>query len=250
MKNLFLAFLLSATLLLQAQIINTESMRIITDTNGWVGQVALDVNISKNTRSSTQIKNNIHIQYKTKKNLFIFINKIGFQKVNNAEFNNKGVQHLRYNYMLNSKFAWELFLQNQYNALYKITFRELLGIGSRIKLTKSDKYKVYLGSLLMYEYEKNNGNTKIYHSDWRNSSYLSFRFNFTKHLFLTSTTYYQPKIIRFSDYRMSHQSQLNFKITKNIFYKMALNYSFDSFPVSTVPNEEYHITNGIVYKFK
>ena len=250
MKKILFLLLFLNSYIIYAQIINTESLRMVTDTTGWSGKIGFDINLSKNTRSLFRIKNNIHVQYKTKKHLFIFINKIGFEKVDNEEFVNKGVQHFRYNYKFNTKLSGEFFLQNQYNALYKIDFRELAGAGLRYKLTKSEKYKVYLGSLLMYEYEKINADFDNYNKDWRNSNYLSFSFFFTDKISLKSTTYYQPKLQKLSDYRIAHQSAFKFSIIKNLAYKLAFNYTYDALPVIGIPNEEYHITNGLIYQFK
>ncbi len=250
MKKIILLVLVISYSVSQAQIINTESLRMVNDTIGWTGKIGLDVSLSKNTRSKFKIKNNIHVQYKNKKHLFMFINKIGFEQVDNEDFINKGVQHFRYNYMINRQLSSELFLQNQYNALYKIDFRELVGAGIRYKLTKSERYKIYFGSLIMYEYEKTNGDLIIFNKDFRNSNYLSFSFYLTKNLSLISTTYFQPKLSSFKDYRIAHQSLLKFKITKNLFYKLSFNYSYDVFPVIGIPNEEYDISNGIVYTLK
>jgi outer membrane protein W len=250
LKKAFVFILVLSYSLIQAQIINTESLRMVTDTTGWAGKVGLDVSLSKNTRSKFKVKNKIHLQYKTKKHLFIFVNKIGFEQVDDEDFVNKGVQHLRHNYKINKKLSSEVFLQNQYNALYKIDFRELAGAGLRYKLTTSEKYKMYLGSVIMYEYEKTAGDIISYNKDIRNSSYLSFSFYFTKNLSMVSTTYYQPKLSNFSDFRIAHQSALKFKIAKNLSYKLSFNYSYDKFPVIGIPNEEYDISNGLVYKLK
>jgi len=227
LKKALLFILVFSYSFIQAQIINTESLRMVTDKTGWAGKVGLDVSLSKNTRSKFKVKNKIHLQYKIKKHLFIFVNKIGFEQVDDEDFVNKGVQHLRHNYKIKPRLSTEVFLQNQYNALYKIDFRELAGAGFRYKLTKFEKYKMYLGSLVMYEYEKTTSDFINYNKDWRNSNYLSFSFYFTKNLSLISTTYFQPKLSNFSDYRIAHQSAFKFKIAKNLSYKLTFNYSYD-----------------------
>ena len=250
MKIVLFISVLLFTLSSNSQIINTEAFRKATDTTGWIGTVSLNLSLSKNTKSKFSIKNKIHIQYKTKKSIFLFVNDIGFERIDNEDFINKGVQHLRYNYKLNQRISSEFFLQNQYNALYKIDFRELAGAGIRVKLTKSEKYKMYFGVLLMYEYEKTKSDYILYHKDWRNSNYLSFSFYFNKNIALISTTYFQPLINQLADYRIAHQSALKFKIAKNLAYKMSVNYTYDRYPVLGIPQEEYHISNGIVYSFK
>ena len=103
-----------------------------------------------------------------------------------------------------------------FNEVAKIDYRELVGSGIRYKLTKSEKYKIYVGSVVMYEYEKTIEEFNTTHKDWRNSNYLTFSFYFNKKVSLISTTYYQPNLNQFSDYRVSHQSALNIDIAKNL----------------------------------
>ncbi len=248
MKNIFWIVLLVG-FSVNAQIINTESLRMVTDTSGWSGSIGLNVGFAKNVKELLKIKNNIHVQYKEPKHLVLFMNKISFDRADDADFANKGVQHLRYNYRFHSRMSWEGFVQNQYNAISKIDYRRLVGTGFRYKFTKSEKYKAYLGSLAMYEYEKTTEDTPIYHKDWRNSTYLSFSFYFNKNISLISTTYYQPLFEDFKDYRVSHQSALAFKILKNLSFKTAFNFTYDVFPVEGIPNKEYELTNGLVYSF-
>ena len=249
MRKILILFMLPLSINIQAQIINTESMRMVTDTTGWSGLIGLNIAFSKNTKTLLRIKNTIHIQYKTNKHLVMFINKIGFESADNADFVNKGVQHLRYNYYINKKLAWEFFLQNQYNAISKIDFRELAGTGLRYKLSQSEKYKFYLGSTIMYEYEKTLESPNRVHKDWRNSNYFTFSLFFNDNISLISTSYYQPNLAHFSDYRIAHQSALKFKVYKNLSFKTAFNFTYDTFPVVGIPKQEYEITNGLVYRF-
>jgi len=248
MKNLFwFALLVSFTS--QSQIINTESLRMVTDTSGWSGSIGLNVGFAKNVKELFKIKNKIHVQYKNPKHLILFMNNIGFDRADGADFVNKGAQHLRYNYRFHPKISWETFVQNQYNAISKIDYRRLAGTGFRYKLSKWEKYKAYIGSLAMYEHEKTTEVPVVTHKDWRNSSYLSFSFYFTKNISLVSTTYYQPLFEDFKDYRISHQSALALKILKNLSFKTAFNFTYDAFPVIGIPNKEYELTNGLVYSF-
>ena len=101
----------------------------------------------------------------------------------------------------------------------------------------------------MYENEKTTESPSITHQDWRNSTYLSFSFYFTDNISFISTTYYQPMLREFSDYRIAHQSALAFKILKNLSFKTAFNFTYDANPVVGIPQKEYELTNGLVYSF-
>ncbi|HHB51849.1 MAG TPA: DUF481 domain-containing protein [Saprospiraceae bacterium] len=248
MKRIFVLFVLLG-ITTHAQIINTESLRMVTDTSGWSGSVSLNIGLVKNVKELVKISNKIHVQYKTPKHLVLFMNDISFDRADGDNFINKGVQHLRYNYRFKPRISWEFFLQNQYNAISKIAYRRLAGTGFRFKLSTHEKYKAYLGSLVMYETEKTTEFPTVHHKDWRNSTYFSFSFYFNDNISLISTTYYQPKLREFSDYRMAHQSTLALKIFKNLSFKTAFNLTYDSFPVNGIPKKQYQLINGLVYSF-
>ncbi|WP_456438760.1 DUF481 domain-containing protein, partial [Psychroserpens sp.] len=150
----FLLVLFFITSISHAQVINVETLRKPTDTTKWTGSVSLDVSLIKNTSDIFRIANKAHIQYKDSSNLWLFINDINLQKIEGNSLVNRGTQHLRYNRKISPKVKWEAFAQTQYDAVSNIELRALLGTGPRFKLSKNDKYKFYLGTLVMFEYEK------------------------------------------------------------------------------------------------
>ena len=85
------------------------------------------------------------------RHLVLLKNEIEFQRIEGDKFENRGIQHLRYNYKLLPNITLEVFGQGQYNKVSKIDFRGLVGTGPRFKLTQLEDYKFYLGTLLMYE---------------------------------------------------------------------------------------------------
>ena len=234
-----------------AQVINVESLRKASDSAKWSGSASLDVGLIKNTNSIFRISNNIHVQYNDKTNLYLFINDLNFQKIEANSFVNRGTQHLRYNRTLNKTIKLEAFVQSQYDAVSQIDFRGLLGIGPRFKLSHYENYRIYLGTLVMYEYEK--ASTEIvnrYQKDIRGSAYLSFSLYPTETLSIISTTYYQPKLETFSDYRFSSNTSLLLKIYKDLSFKTNFNYYYDAVPVSAdIPKTQYELTNGLLYTF-
>ncbi|MCC7521361.1 MAG: DUF481 domain-containing protein [Flavobacteriaceae bacterium] len=235
---------------LKAQIINVESKRMITDTIGWSGSAELSLELNKSVNELFKVNNQIHVQYKTHKHLILFLNTIGFDRVDGTDFINNGTQHLRFNYKIKPHLTYEAFMQNQYNSVSKITYRRLVGTGLRWKMSDLERYKMYLGSLIMFENEKNKGETVVLQHDWRNSSYFSFTFKFTEHTQLVSTTYLQPRLDFLKDYRVSHQSVLNLKISKKLGFNATFTYNFDAYPVNGIPKEEYKLTNGLTYVFQ
>ena len=233
-----------------AQVINVETLRRVTDSAKWTGSVSLDVSIIKNKKDIFKITNKAHIQFNNKKELWLFVNDLNFQKLDGSSFVNKGTQHLRYNHKITSKIKMEAFLQAQYDAVSEIDFRGLAGLGPRFKLYANYNYRFYVGTLVMYEYEKASEiiENRI-QRDIRGSVYFSFSMYPTDYVSFISTSYYQPKLSNIKDYRFSSDTSLLFKILETLAFKTTFTYNYDRFPVALIPKTQYELTNGLLYTF-
>ncbi len=233
-----------------AQVINVETLRKVTDSAKWTGSVSLDASIIKNKNNIFKVANKAHIQYNNKKNLYLFVNDLKFEKLEGASFVNKGTQHFRYNRKVSDRIKMEAFLQAQYDAISEIDFRGLAGFGPRFKLYGNNNYRFYLGTLVMYEYEKASEiENEIVRETMRGSAYVSFSMYPTDYLSIISTSYYQPKLSRFKDYRLSTDTSILFKIIETLAFKTTFSYNFDAIPVATIPRTQYELTNGLLYTF-
>lgn len=250
MWRLILVFFFVASIS-QAQVINVETLRKPSDTTKWTGSVSLDISLIKNTSDIFRIANKAHIQYKDSSNLWLFVNDINIQKVEGFSLVNRGTQHLRYNREISRKITWEGFIQTQYDAISDINLRALVGTGPRFNLSVNDNYKFYLGTLVMYEYEKaTDVIVDRVQKDIRGSTYLSFSMYPTDNLSIISTSYYQPRIDKLKDYRLSSNTSILLKIINNLAFKTTFNYFYDAFPVTVaIPKTQYELTNGLLYTF-
>lgn len=232
-----------------AQIVNVESLRRVSDSSKWSGAASLDIGLIKNTKSIFKITNKVRLQYNSGKNLYLFINDLKLEQIETNSFVNKGIQHLRYNRKITQRLKLEVFAQSQYDAISDIKFRGLLGIGPRFKLSKSDNYRFYLGTLLMFEHEESSDQAIAILRDFRGSTYFSCSIYPLENLSLVSTTYYQPLLKQFSDFRISNETSIGFNVLKNLLFKTTFTYNFDASPIIGIPKTQYELTNGIVYTF-
>jgi len=232
-----------------SQILNAESLRKVTDTSGYSGSASLNFQLKKNTNSFFIISNNVHLQYKMNNHLLLFKNDVDFQKIEGEKLSNSFISHLRYNYKLSPLIAWEAFLQGQFNKVNLINFRGLAGTGPRFKLSQLENYRFYLGSLVMYEYEEVLDGITPIQRDIRGSIYFSFSLYPTEHISIISTTYYQPQLSQFKDYRISSQSSLLVGLFKNFALKTSYTFTYDAFPAVGIPNSQYDFTTGVAYTF-
>ena len=85
--------------------------------------------------------------------------------------------------------------------------------------------------------------------DIRLSSYLQLDFDITQRIQFLTTTYIQPNIQQFADFKLSTESQLNFEITKNLSITNTLEVIYDTYPPYGVKEFSYRLKNGIKFNF-
>jgi hypothetical protein len=249
MRYVVLLIVLCFSLSSSAQILNAESLRRVTDTSGFSGTASLRFSLKRNTRDFFTLASNIHLQYKMDRNLILFKTDAAFEQVEGQQFENALITHIRYNYGIFERIKWEIFIQGQNNKITLINFRGLIGTGPRFKLSTSEKYKFYLGTLVMYEYEHLADGITPIQRDLRGSAYFSFSLYPLKTLSFSSTTYYQPQLSELNDYRISSQSTLLISVFEKIAFLVNYTYTFDTFPAVGIPNSQYEFTTGLAYSF-
>lgn len=249
MKNLTLAILLFSASYGQAQILNAESLRKVTDTSGFSGAASLNFALKRNVNEFVTFGSDVHLQYKNNNHLALFKNDVNFQKIEGEDFENSLISHLRYNYKFHSRVAWEVFAQGQYNKVNLIKFRGIVGSGPRFKVTTSEKYKFYLGTAAMFEYEEVTDGVTPLQRNFRGSSYFSFSLYPSDNISIISTTYYQPLFKDVSDYRISSQSSLLVGLFADFSVKLSHTFIYDAFPAVGIPNSQYEFTTGLAYTF-
>lgn len=249
MKYLILILFIALSFHANSQILNVESLRKVTDTSGFSGSASLDFSLKKDLNEYFGFRTNMHVQYKMNKHLVLIKNDLEFQRIEGNKFANSGISHLRYNYKIFPRITWEVFIQAQYNKVSKINFRGLLGTGPRFKLSDSERFNFYVGTLVMYEQEELDDDLTPIERDIRGSAYFSFSLYPRQNISVISTTYYQPQLSEFKDYRISSQTSLLIKMFENLSFKTTYTYIYDEFPAEGIPKSQYSFTSGIAYTF-
>jgi len=249
-QRLLLIFTLGSSLFLQSQIVNIENLRKEKDSIGWSGHASLEFSIEKNRNRILAFSNQLKVQYKAKKSTLFFINDLDFKEINDATIVNNSTQHLRFSHPISKKVSYEAFLQLQTDKISEINLRALVGSGFRFSLHQSEKSNFFLGTTLMFEYEDSLEELlDDIHRDVRSSNYLSFKIHPNKNITIVSASYFQPRIDKFSDYRILSETSLIFTIAKNLKFTTSFNYLFDAFPATNAVKEEFELSNGLVYFF-
>ncbi|HEV7737265.1 MAG TPA: DUF481 domain-containing protein [Chlamydiales bacterium] len=234
---------------LEAQVVNIETARMQSDTTGWMGSAGAGFSLDKNTTQIYNLTMEAHLQYKTKKDLWLLLGDNIFLKGGGEKLISNNFIHLRYNRKLNAWLRLEAFTQVQSNLVTQIKSRFLTGVGPRVKLIGSRKLKVYVASLIMYENEKESTKPVITHSDMRSSSYMSITYLPTSTVELTSTLFFQPLLKNIYDNRVFNQTSCRVKASKHFGMYMKWNYLHDRRPAGTAPKTTYNLSTGFDFQF-
>ena len=244
--SIFLAFLFVQVL--SAQIVNIEKKRLDGDKSGWYGDVYANFAVSRTTKNLLNLGTGGHISWIDSLQSVLLIADLGLVRAEGQKFANNGFLHLRYTSQLSKLISFEAFTQSQYNTLTKIDNRWLTGSGIRFQLTDYDNALFFWGVMLVYEREKLNS-PDVIHNDVRMSSYFSFALRPQPTISFISTTYVQPKINNWNDYRLLNENSLQLGITNKLSFSIIFNMSYDRNPPIEVPNLTYSLKNGIAYEF-
>lgn len=253
LKLVLLAVLFSFSNRIYAQLVNIESQRIQTDSIRFTGNANFNFSYQKNnTRSLFQLKTSAVYQVKTKnyKDIFLLLGSYDFSKTRSTQLSNSAFGHFRYNHRLNTFLKYEFYTQLQTNQLLNLRSRYIAGNGLRFKFKNKKLLKAYLGVSAFYEYEESIEDVLVFRNDFRMSNYFVLSFKLPNSLGeITSTTYYQPLFDRFSDYRISSQSNLVLNIAKRVALTITFNYFFDEKPPVGINKETVSFTSGLRVTF-
>ena len=84
---------------------------------------------------------------------------------------------------------------------------------------------------------------------WRVNSYLNYVQQLNHSVRVLSTTYYQPAVDDFSDYRLLEEATLSVTMTDTLSLNLSLNLSHDSKPPQSVKKTDTTYSTGIEYSF-
>lgn len=248
MKTAVLLILLLFTMSISSQVVNIESKRMRSDSLGWLGTAELNFQFLKNVETIYDLGGKVHFQFKGKRGLWLFLNEYRLIKSGETKFVNSAFAHVRYNHKVTKELLrWEAFVQAQFNGALDVGLRLLGGTGPRIKIYDSDVFRCYAASLYMFEYQES-VDKSIIERNHRTSSYLSITLD-AGSFEISNTTYYQPNMQNFKDYRINSQTDLTIKMTEDLDFKTQFIYRFDNAPFPGIPRETYFLFNGILFEF-
>ena len=240
MRILIILFFLPGILF--SQVVNVEGMRQ-SDEKGWSGTTEFSFDYNDSEQIDWEFNNTTYLQWDNDSWSLLLLNEINYDRAGGVDFENDGFQHLRVSKHLYPRYTSETFVQNQFDPVRKIKNRKLFGTGVRMKLSE----KNFIGVSTFYELETLNNN--VVNKDIRLSTYLQLDFDISERVQFLTTTYIQPNVEQFADFKLSTESQLNLEITKNLSFTNTIEAIYDTYPASGVKEFSYSLQNGIKFNF-
>ncbi|MFN5912592.1 MAG: DUF481 domain-containing protein [Bacteroidota bacterium] len=255
MTRLFLVFMPLLTFQVHAQIVNIENKRIYDDTSGWSGAVDASFSAVRNKDLLLTGSFRPRVQFKSRYHYGLLITDWVYSKGADRVFANSGMIHLRYAYRMGrhddhtriSPWKWESYAQVQYNQLLDQRLRALGGTGLRWKAIDQKGVRLFAGTSFFYEHEELQSTGELI-KDVRWNSYISCFIDPGTSWNFTATTYVQPVVNYFSDFRILGQYALTFQFLKRIDFRLEYNTFYDTRPPSGVREWVFSGSAGIRVK--
>jgi putative salt-induced outer membrane protein YdiY len=230
-----------------------ESIHLGKPPQGFSGSFALDIaNESGNTEQSSA-ETGVKFQWTRDRVTDFILASYAYAESAGVRNKNKAFMHYRHIHQIDDEFAWEGFTQFSADEFTKLSLRALVGGGVRITLGEAtDTSAFYLGLGALYEHEELD---TIYPDEpdtqdtLRASTYLVYKYRFNAYVSMVSSTYYQPALDDFSDYRASENLSVESRLTESLSLKAGVDIAHDSEPPRDVKRTDAAIKVGIVVNF-
>ena len=237
---------------LGAQVVNIEQLRLDSRKPGWTGSLGGNLDVQRNQRSVFNLGTFSNVQYRRDSNLILFVSQTGLIKASGSNFVNFAFGHLRYTRTILPQLALEAFGQLQQNRVNGIQHRNLLGAGVRTRLFDKPAGTGYFGFLVIREREREVVDSIPVHRDMRVSAYFagSYTPESADWITVASTSYFQPRIGKFSDIRISSDWQLQVRLRENLALTTSINVVYDAVPPVGLEKTVYNLRNGLKWTFR
>ncbi len=241
----FLTFICSINL--TGQVINIEKQRKDQDKN-FYGKLSVSYQYEKSKNTIWQTSNDIDLYYKLNRHLLMSFTGWNFISASNQKLQNKGYEHFRYNFMIDSIFSVEAFAQYQFNDLRKIRYRTLAGAGGRMSLFAGDSLKWNTGLSMMYE-ERFFTYDSVGQFHWRINIYTNLNWDLAKNVNLSGIVYFQPSVDDFNNQNISGEARLKIQLIHKLSFFFNAMLTYETEPPVGAANLYSVVKNGIRWDF-
>lgn len=227
---------------------NIESERPNPPEEGWSGSVKIGLNGKTGNQEERSHEGATRIVYRLDDDIFMVIAERDYGSTRGVKTTDKEFLHGRWVHLLNYDWAVEGFGQWEKDEFDNLTSRVLAGGGGRYSVAqKRDVYSFALGLGAFHETEKQNlVSYQETNRLWRMNAYYAYNYQINDNVSLASTTYYQPSLSDFDDFRVLFDAGIAVKLSTRLQLHVNYRLTHDSEPAQNllvVPTLDNHKTN-------
>ena len=244
-KYLFLAlvFVILSNPLTAEAIVNVEDSRKEGQV-GFFSSVSVALNGTRGNVHSNFYSINFRLDNNSENLESFLIMQKSQRKRNQALMGDSSFVHGRLIFINESKYSTEVFVQQGKNPFRRYSYRNVLGVGTRIALNEASR----LGLGVLYEDEEDL--QALSTETERLAFYYHDEFNLSENIDLNTTLYYQPSFNEYKeDYKASIITSFDFTVNENV--KISLVYSgfYDSAPPVDAIGHDEQLSTNFSYSF-
>jgi putative salt-induced outer membrane protein YdiY len=234
-------------------IVSMEDIHLGKPPEGFSGAFELSLGLETGNTENAGAATGLKFQWSKGNATDFFLANYAYGESAGIKDKNKGFMHFRHIQQLAPRYAWEAFTQVSFDEFTKLNLRTLLGGGARLTLeAPSDRRVTHLGLGAFYEHEKldiDETEDDDTQNTLRGNAYLVFKYQFNDYVSLVSTTYYQPDLGDFADYRAILDLTVVSKFSEDMALQVGLDVAHDSEPLPEVEKTDTSLNVGVVFNF-
>ncbi len=221
-----------------ADIVNVQPLLAPADDDGFAGELSGAMNWRTGNVDIFQARASVLMRYRAGMHRFISSSSYELGIKGGADFLDRVFTHLRHQWLLTETLTWETYTQLAADQFKRLQMRVLGGTGPRLEIVSGPAVSLAVALSYMVEHEKfgsgdyvDAGQTETNH---RASSYVTGRFAIDPLLAVVHTTYFQPRLDAFADFRLLSQSGLSIKLSEGLGVLVGFTLAYDARPPATI----------------
>lgn len=160
--------------------------------------------------------------------------------------------HLRHNFEIDPDLWWEEYGQLESDRFRRVQLRELVGTGPRFRLFHDERFELFCGTSYMVEHTQLDSADRDpagQGSFERWSNYLAATYRPDERIVLSSVDYVQPRIDRFSDYKVLSVSSADLRVTNHLHSRLDVTARYESAAPSDVRHADLELKSSLEVVF-